>query len=78
MASSGRFLLLDGASSSGRSTLARRLHARLDDRTPREGRAHGEVDRIHEHGPYHLTVDTTAGVTDSVVSTVVEAWQYRL
>ena len=47
------------------------------DRTPGESRAHVEIDRIHEHGPYDLTVDTTAGVTDAVVSTVLEAWQLR-
>jgi chloramphenicol 3-O phosphotransferase len=48
------------------------------DRTPGEGRAHVEIGRIHEHGPYDLSVDTTAGVTDAVVSTVLEAWQLRL
>jgi chloramphenicol 3-O phosphotransferase len=47
------------------------------DRTPGEGRAHVEIDRIHEHGPYDLTVDTTAGATDAVVTTVIEAWRLR-
>ena len=47
------------------------------DRTPGEGRAHVEIDRIHEHGPYDLTVDTTAGGTDAVVATVIEAWRLR-
>jgi chloramphenicol 3-O phosphotransferase len=47
------------------------------DRSPGEGRAHVEIDRIHEHGPYDLTVDTTAGATDAVVTTVIEAWRLR-
>lgn len=45
------------------------------DRTPGEGRAHVELDRIHAHGPYDVEVDTTAGVTDAVVSAVLAAWR---
>ncbi len=55
----------------------RREAARDDDRRPGEGRAHVEIDRIHEHGPYDLAVDTTAGVTDAVVATVIDAWRLR-
>ncbi len=47
------------------------------DRTRGEGRAHVERDRIHEHGPYDVEIDTTAGVTDDLVRDVVGAWQAR-
>jgi chloramphenicol 3-O phosphotransferase len=47
------------------------------DRFPGEGRSHVEHDHIHDHGPYHLRIDTTAGVTDAGAHTVVEAWRKR-
>ena len=47
------------------------------DRFPGEGRSHVEHDHIHEHGPYDLRIDTTAGVTDTSAHTVVEAWTKR-
>ena len=47
-------------------------------RTRGEGRAHVERDRIHDHGPYHLHIDTTAGVTDTTAHTVINAWTSRV
>ena len=54
----------------------RREMARSD-RFPGEGRSHVEHDHIHDHGPYNLRIDTTAGVTDTSAHTVVEAWRKR-
>jgi chloramphenicol 3-O phosphotransferase len=54
-----------------------RREAIRGDRTRGEGRAHVERDRIHDHGPYHLHVDTTAGVTDTTAHTVINAWTSR-
>lgn len=51
-----------------------RREAARGDRTPGEGRAHIEQNHIHEHGPYNLHVDTTAGVTDALVKTVIDGW----
>lgn len=47
------------------------------DRRIGEGRTHVAVDRIHTFGPYDLEVDTTAGVTPALASSVVQAWQQR-
>jgi chloramphenicol 3-O phosphotransferase len=48
------------------------------DRVPGEGQAHVEQDRIHDHGPYDLRIDTTGGVTDITARTVIDAWATRL
>lgn len=56
--------------------LERREQAR-GDRSIGEARSHLVEHRIHELGPYDLTVDTTAGVTDSAVRAVVDAWTLR-
>jgi len=47
------------------------------DRRPGEGRTHVEVDGIHTFGPYDLEVDTTAGVHDELVRSVLAAWHGR-
>lgn len=47
---------------------------RRGDRKPGEGRAHLEDNRIHELGPYDVTVDTTAGVTAEQVALLTAAW----
>jgi chloramphenicol 3-O-phosphotransferase len=44
------------------------------DRTPGEGRAHVELDRIHDHGHHDLHIDTTVGVTDALVQIVIDEW----
>ena len=51
-----------------------RREAARGDRTPGEGRAHIEQNRIHDHGHHDLHIDTTAGVTEALVRTVVDAW----
>jgi chloramphenicol 3-O phosphotransferase len=129
----GVVIVLNGASSSGKSSLARRVQALLDlpfllisgdqlieagllparrdpqapfdwlrqmrprlfdgfhrdlaeidrremargDRFPGEGRSHVEHDHIHDHGPYHLRIDTTAGATEASAHIVGEAWRKR-
>ena len=52
-----------------------RREAARGDRTPGEGRAHVEQNRIHDHGAHDLHVDTTAGVTDALVQTVIDGWR---
>lgn len=54
-----------------------RREAARGDRAVGEGRAHVERDRIHRHDPHDLRVDTTAGVTDRLAQTVVDAWRAR-
>lgn len=51
-----------------------RREAARGDRAPGEGRAHVEQNCIHDHGPYDLHIDTTTGVTDALVHTVIEGW----
>ena len=47
------------------------------DRRVGEGRSHLVTDGIHTFGPYDLEVDTTAGVTTELASSIVEAWRQR-
>jgi chloramphenicol 3-O phosphotransferase len=47
------------------------------DRRLGEGRTHVLVDGIHTFGPYDLAVDTTAGVTPVLTSSVLAAWVAR-
>ncbi len=54
----------------------RREKARRD-RAIGEGRTHVETDLIHTFGPYDLDVDTTAGVSPAVVTSVLDAWNAR-
>jgi chloramphenicol 3-O phosphotransferase len=54
--------------------IARREVAR-GDRGTGEGRAHIEQNRIHEHGPHDLHIDSTAGITDALVQSVIDAWR---
>jgi chloramphenicol 3-O phosphotransferase len=42
-----------------------------------EGRTHVIHDRIHTFGPYDLDLDTTAGVTAELVTSVLAAWRNR-
>jgi chloramphenicol 3-O phosphotransferase len=51
-----------------------RREAARGNRTPGEGRAHIEQNRIHDHGAYTLPIDTTHGVTDDLVQTVIDEW----
>lgn len=57
------------------------VHCDLDEidrnEAARGGRAHVEQHHIHDHGPYDLHVDTTAGVTDALVQVVIDAWDGR-
>jgi chloramphenicol 3-O phosphotransferase len=47
------------------------------DRRIGEGRTHVETDVIHTFGPYDFDVDTTAGVSPAVVTSVLDAWNLR-
>jgi chloramphenicol 3-O phosphotransferase len=47
------------------------------DRRKGEGRTHVVIDGIHTFGPYDLEVDTTAGVTTELASSLVQAWRQR-
>jgi chloramphenicol 3-O phosphotransferase len=47
------------------------------DRRLGEGRAHVEVNGIHDLGPYDLDVDTTEGVRPDLVAAVLTAWRQR-
>ncbi len=57
--------------------LERRERVRGDRRIG-EGRAHLEQNAIHTFGPYDVEVDTSAGVTDALVDTVLGAWRNRV
>lgn len=48
------------------------------DRRAGEGRAHIEINCIHQLGPYDLEVDTTAGVTTELVESVLSSWRHRV
>lgn len=54
-----------------------RRERRRGDRRIGEGRTHVAIDGIHTFGPYDLEVDTTAGVTSALASSVVRAWRQR-
>jgi chloramphenicol 3-O phosphotransferase len=56
--------------------LDRRERERRDRRIG-EGRSHVAIDGIHSFGPYDLDVDTTAGVTTELASSIVAAWRQR-
>jgi chloramphenicol 3-O phosphotransferase len=56
--------------------LDRRERAR-GDRRPGEARAHVLDNKIHTFGPYDFEVDTTGGVTNELVSSVIHAWRAR-
>ena len=47
------------------------------DRRIGEGRTHVIVDGIHTFGAYDLAVDTTAGVTPALATSLVRQWQQR-
>ncbi|MFI7222751.1 chloramphenicol phosphotransferase CPT family protein [Nonomuraea angiospora] len=47
------------------------------DRHIGEGRGHVEVDGIHTFGPYDYELDTSQGVSDALVRSVVTAWRSR-
>jgi chloramphenicol 3-O phosphotransferase len=47
------------------------------DRRRGEGRAHVEMDRIHEFGPYDFEVDTTNETPGQLARLVVDAWRRR-
>ncbi|MGI5485603.1 chloramphenicol phosphotransferase CPT family protein [Microtetraspora malaysiensis] len=47
------------------------------DRRIGEGRGHVEIDGIHTFGPYDYEVDTTQGVSPTLVRSVLTAWRSR-
>ena len=47
------------------------------DRWIGEGRSHVETDGIHTFGPYDFEVDTSDGVSTTVVQSVITAWHSR-
>ena len=54
----------------------RREHER-GDRRAGEGRAHVEINGMHTFGPYDYEVNTTNGVSTTLVQSVVTAWRSR-
>lgn len=88
----GRIIFLNGASSSGKSILAKALQEALPepflhvidrrecargDRRTGEGRTHVETDRIHTFGPYDLDIDTIGGITRALTDHVLGPWRAR-
>ena len=47
------------------------------DRQTGEGRSHIEDHRIHDFGPYDLSVDTTTGNIESIARVIIAAWRKR-
>ncbi|MEU7835877.1 MULTISPECIES: hypothetical protein [unclassified Nonomuraea] len=54
----------------------RREHER-GDRRAGEGRGHVEINGMHTFGPYDYEVNTTNGVSTTLVQSVVTAWRSR-
>ena len=54
-----------------------RRERRRGDRQIGEGRSHLQDHRIHDFGPYDLSVDTTTGTVESTARAIITAWQER-